>query len=343
MTRKHTVDKKIALFGKTLKRELAHMGKENTTELQKAQLEGLVDLEKQFRKALISHKWGKKAYQGFMDYICLEKKNILAARPFFRVRQPTFTSFISVALKAKNLNELTKYHFNFQFIHYIMKRNKFGKNSDLARLYSEIIIARKELITINLPLVLNRAGIFWSRTPNSHLTYMDLVLIASEGLISAIDKYCLPYSKVFRSVAIGRMVGNFISQYSETLVHFFPDDKRKLYRGNKAVRRFKEGEIDYEALAEAINFGASKEHLTTASEIADLMSAASLMSTENGTEEEIRAGGILASHEAPPSVQPDVLVENSNLIENLGNAIDQLSVLEQKFLKLRGITINIER
>jgi len=131
-----------------------------------------------------------------------------------------------------------------------------------------------------------------------------------------------------------------VTSNSETLVHFYPNDKRKIYRFNKVVRKHKEGSIDYEKLVEEINIDAKPEHKTTASEMADLASAASLISTESGTDEEILRGGILSRCEAPVSVQPDVIVERNDSFLRLNQAICKLSVFEQKLLKLRGVYVD---
>jgi hypothetical protein len=63
---------------------------------QKAQVEKLVKLEKKFRRTLINHRWGPGVYKSFVDFIIRERKNILAARPYFRERQDVFTSCLSL-------------------------------------------------------------------------------------------------------------------------------------------------------------------------------------------------------------------------------------------------------
>jgi len=331
-------DLHLRQFGKDLKVLLAKRP-ENTTELQKKQLETLVALEKRYRKAVIADPMGKRVYEGFVSFICDERRNILVARPFFRVRQTTFTNKISKALKARNTKELSRYHFNFQFIRFIMRFHDWPKDGEIYMLYDQIVALRIEILEMNMPLAINRTGIFWRCASVGHLSYMDFVQIASEGFLSAIDKYVLPYSKVFRSVAIGRMVGNFIAETSETLMHFYPNEKRKLYRANKVVRKHKGVSVDFDSLANEINTGAAREHITTPSEIADLMSAASLISSESGTESEVRAGGILSASESPSILRPDVMVEHMDLMTHLTDAMEELSALEVKLLKLRGISI----
>lgn len=336
-------DQHFKTFAVSLERAIERYGdlsEESLLERQKRQVETLVELEAEFRKALIRHDWGPTVYKEFTDWIC--DNNILAARPFFRERQGVFTAEISKALKTRSDKSLYKFHFNFNFVQWVMRQRKWRsrKGGKVAALADKIAEMRQELIEMNLPLAISRARIFWSRTPKAHLEYMDFVQIACEGLMSAIDKFCLPYSKVFRSVAIGRMVGNFIEGYSETTIHFYPVDKRKIYRANKLVHKYGEN-IDFDKLTNEINEGVEPEHKTTPTEIASLMAAASTISADAVPQDVSDEGEMeprqIERFAADKASQPDTLVENAEAAISMNWAIGHLTVFEQKFLKLKGI------
>lgn len=332
-------------FAGTLERAIEQYGdlsEETLIVRQCRQMETLAALETEFRQTLIKHPWGVGVFKGFVNYICDERKNILAARPFFRERQGVFTEEISKALKAREEVALYKFHLNFQFVQFAIHRYKWPKGARIIKLAQQIADMRTELVEMNMPLAISRARIFWSRTPKSQLAYMDLVQIACEGLMSAIDKYVLPFSPVFRAVAIGRMTGNFIEQYSETLVHFFPVDKRKIYRANKLMSKFTAEHMDYEALAEAINKDVDEAHKTTAAEIADLLAAASCVSTDSvgptNSDAECDAPSI-NRFAAPACCQPDVQFERHEVMSKLEGSIRKLPMIEQKLLRLRGVSL----
>jgi RNA polymerase sigma factor (sigma-70 family) len=338
-------DQHFKQFAVSLERAIEKYGdlsEETLLERQKRQIETLVALETKFRKTLINHDWGPTMYREFLEFIC--SNNILAARPYFRERQSVFTSEISKALKNRSDKSLYKFHFNFNFIQWVMKQRKWRsrKGGPIASLADQIAEQRQELIEMNMPLAISRARIFWSRTPKAQLEYMDLVQIACEGLMSAIDKFVLPYSKVFRSVAIGRMVGNFIEQYSETLVHFYPVDKRKIYRANKLVHKYGEN-IDFDKLADEINDGVEQEHKTTPTEIASLMAAASTVSADaappdlGDSDEQLESQ--VDRFAADRSLQPDYQVENAEAMTSLKWAIGHLTVLERKLLYMKGVLV----
>lgn len=328
-------------FAVALERAISRYGdvpEDQLLERQKNQVERLVGLESEFKATLIQHAWGPSVYRDFITFICDERKNILAARPYFRERQEVFTAQISKALKKRADKALYRFHFNYQFILFVMKARPWGKKSKLVQLAKQISDTRTELVEMNMPLAISRARIFWSRTPKAQLSFMDLIQISCEGLMSAVDKFCLPYSKVFRSVAIGRMVGNFIEQYSETQLHFYPIDKRKIYRANKFSGKHVDG-VDFERLADEVNNGVDPAHRTSAAEIADLMSAASCVSTDSTAQNEPDAPEPIDRFQAPAATRPDVQAEENDSMNALAKAVTGLTMFERKLLQLKGVTL----
>ncbi|CAM6004801.1 unnamed protein product [Sphagnum balticum] len=113
------------------------------------------------------------------------------------------------------------------------------------------------------------------------------------GLAAGVDKWCGKYSPVFRSVCIGRMVGNMIDSYSETMLHFYPSDKRILYKAH--TLRGRKGIDDIGELTDAVNKAFvedEKEGKTVPktdldrSELSALMNAASTVSADASVNDE---------------------------------------------------------
>lgn len=347
----HLDDDHFKNFAVTLEHSIGRCGEtKDWFKRQKEQVEQLISLEVQFRKLLVRSTYGKRMYSKFVKFICEEQKNILDARPFFRVRQEVFAAEISKALKARRVRDLYRFPVNYRFILFVMNARPWGAKSPFSVLAAEITRLRQEIVVMNMPLAINRARLFFSRTPKSHLSQMDLIQIASEGLMSGIDKYT-PHgrgvvTKQFRGTAIGRMGGNFIEEYSETLLHFYPVDKRKLYRANKAIGRHA-GSIDYEKLAESVNEGPKKigqtpialeeVHKTTPDEIADLMAAASTVSSDSALPSDPDAPEPIERFAAPESTRPDVQVEEKDAMDLMARAYADLTVFEQKLLRLKGV------
>lgn len=214
-------------FGQTLRVKIMESTKLTERQRfarQKEQFERLWGLEEEFRRRLIAHRWGQGTYQKFLHYITEERRNILAARPFFRERQTMFTKRISRALRKGNVLDLYRFRFNFGFMAFALKAYPWagpGGSSRIVEIGKELWDLRRQIVEENLPLSINRARIFYGRTPKSHLSLMDEVQASANGMLSAVDKMCPPFTRVFRGVAIGRMVGNMIEDYCvapETMV-----------------------------------------------------------------------------------------------------------------------------
>jgi DNA-directed RNA polymerase specialized sigma subunit len=309
------------------------------TKAQKIQVESLIKAEVVFRKRLQKDSRGKNVYKKFVSYILDERHNILAARPYFRERQDVFANEISPAIKRRKFKKLYKFDINFPFVQFVLDCVKWGPNSKIIKGANDIQVLRKKLIELNLPLAISRARIFRQKTQESHLSYMDLVQIAGEGLINAVDKFVLPYTPVFRSVILGRITGDHIEENNQTLLHFYPSDKRKIYRANK-FRRFQK-EVDFDDLANRVNEGPKLESPTSPDEIHQLTTASSHISLDS-TLQDVNSNNdnddsLLDLYVAPDDTRPDQRVENAQLSSMLYLAMGCLFPLEIKYLRLKGI------
>jgi len=332
------------------KNKYAKASEEDVVATQKIQIENLTSLETQWREAVIAHRLGASAYKAFVFHILQERRNILAARPYFRERQPVFTASISPAFKQADYERLYPFHINWTFISFIMRTINWPKKSKVFLLAQQIKLARTELVELNLPLAISRSRIFWSRTPKGHLSFMDFISISTEGLLAAVDKFVLPYTPVFCSVAIGRMVGNLIENFSDTMLHFYPTDRRKIYRANKFLSKRVNDKNDWAApgMVAAVNDGANTKQLTCENEISNLLAAATVLPIGNSkNQSENGSGGMeckvstghINSLESPEETRPDIATENSELLGALHMATRGLSVFEKKLLRMKGINV----
>ncbi len=320
---------------------------ESLLERQRRQIKLLISLETKFRKVLLEHRWGPGIYRRFVHFICEERRNILAARPYFRERQTVFTKYISNALKKKRDRSLYRFRFNYMFVLFALRCYRWRAGSEVVALAKQIESIRRELMEMNMPLAISQTRIFWSSTPRSHLSYMDLIQIHCAGLLAAIDKFvpgstrgmtktqALEEYRKFRAVAIGRMIGDRIEQYSETLIHFYPVDKRKIYRANKRLRRFPD-QIDHEALSQLVNAEVDNPaHRTNAAEIADLLASASVLSLDAETESE--PDGIISRY-VDPATEGGEKIEKADAMIAMQAAIQDLPMMEKKLLRMRGVS-----
>lgn len=325
------------------------------TTFQRQQVERLVALEERFRDEIVRTGLVAEVYGAFLERV-KEIGSVLNARPLFRERQERFTAEIGPAIQARDLDAISTARVNSNFVEWAVRRCKLGPK--FQRIATSIKKQRAEIALLLMPLALSYVRVFWSRTPRSHLSFFDLFNGAIKGMMTAIDKYVPPFSKVFRSVVLGRMTGELIEAYSETLVHFFPRDRRILYRANKLIGKSRPGleGTDYDDLAARVNEAAWSDKVeedgtvtrvqayeTTPDELAGLMQAASCVSadapigrgrkTEPGAEPVSRASRLAAPEEG----NPDRVVEHGQALTVMRQSYGGLTLFERKFLVLRGV------
>lgn len=297
--------------------------------VQRKQFNELFSLETQFRDLLLKTPGGRKIYANFIHYILHDVGNILSARVYFRERQRMFSRCIVKAFYKQDPTKLYKLRINYKFISWALKQYKGIHKKKLTKLFEQIVKQRNIIIQNNLLLAINRAKIFWSRTVSHNLEYMDLIQTAIEGLITAIDKFVPPYRTVFRSVAIGRMTVNMISQNSETLLKFSPAEKRVLYRANCAKSRY--NMVDDKDITRYVN--QSFDNITP-SILNNLMNAAANVSSEDAE----YYTKIMSSPNAYDEYDRIITDES---IQKCHNLLSHLSIIEYKVICLTyGINLS---
>lgn len=309
---------------------------------QKQQFEELVAAERLFKETLLTYKIHRELYKRFILHIRVVQNNILGARPFFRENSDTFSSKITPALKAKDPDALTKFDINFHLIKFF-KDNFIGLwPKKLEVIYRRVEKARVVIINNNLPLAINRAKLFQRKTSNNHLTFLDLVEVSALGLCAAVDKYTGPYLKNFCGVIIGRCVGNLIDLNTETALHFYPGDRRILYRANSI--RGRQGITDIAELARAVNDsfavdlaeGRTAPKRTDVNELSNLLAAASLLSADSNEGEE---GYGVYNFTADATESIGSQLGRKQELAQVAKLARKLPLINQKVLRLKGIEI----
>lgn len=309
---------------------------------QKERFEELVTAERLFHEILLSYRIHREIYKRFIQLIRVINNNILSSRPFFRESSETFSSKITPALKARDPDALKSFSVNFHFIKFC-KDNWIGIwPKKLEVLYKRIEKARTILIKANLPLAINRAKLFYRKTPKGHVSFTDMIQMAAIGLSQGIDKYTGSYKANFVGVCIGRITGGLIDMYSETSIHFYPADRRILYRANSI--RGRQGITDVIELTKAVNDsftqdlkdGKTAPKQTTVSELSYLLSAASLVSADSNDGEE---GFGVYNFTPDESENAEELLGKKQELSRMARLAKKLPIINQKVLRLKGIDI----
>lgn len=346
---------------------------------QKDQVERLIELERKFRNDICKYSRSTEMYRLFIDYISNDVGNILSAQSYFREKSTLFNKKISPAIKSKNSQELMKFDINYQLIQFIVdnwtclecdgegtvpSEDDFGNYEEeecgkckgdgcglperSKKYYKDLVETRNILIENNLPLAINRAKIFYKKTPKSHLGLLDLIDICVYGLIVGVDKYADDYSTVWRSVSIGRMVGFMIEEYSKSFIRLYPSDKKILYRANSLKHRLS---IDNIAeLTEAVNESFERDRENgksipklpiTEVQIRTLMNSSTYVSADSKINDEgdDDEGGVCIYDYTPHPESVEDTVEKQDTMNKVLEATSDLEVLERKVIRLKGVEL----
>lgn len=312
----------LRFFYAALKRSTQKYGapknKQDAVANQKAQVERLVALEQEWHRELLAFH-GYKAYEAFAQYI-LRKGYIKKVKPFFRERQEQTVGVLK-SLRLGEFDKVAKLGINWRFIEWAHARFEFPERME--EIKKHVYDARRELTEMNMPLAIQRAKMFFNVKSKPYISLLDCISMAVEGLIIAIDKYTLPYSPVFCSVAIGRMKSILIDTTFETQLYFYPKDRRRLYRVNKFLSQ------NINPSAEELLAFVNSTKPGEVYESIDLQQLDELISASH-----VHSGGLDIDQ---PADELEV-VENNEIRAKLFAAVEKLSIFDQKILKLKGIT-----
>lgn len=310
------------------------LNKKDFTKKQKFQVEKIMELEETFRKTINSYKQSDKIYYKFMIFIKIQKGNILTARPFFRENSKTFGEKISPAFKEKDVQEIKKFHINYKFMLFVIenwKGNIPPKALDAWEKHQEI---RKQIIENSMPMAINEAMKFYKAVPKNHVSLMDMINASVSGLCTGVDKWVGPFRSVFRSVCLSRMKANIMDIYNQTVFHFYPSDKKIIYKYNLIKSKSKDivsSEI-LQDINQYLKENNDKRTLETY-ELQDLLAGAALDSVE------LNEGGSVydAYVDDAKNIEEDLI--KKDLLKKILFKCQNLSIFEKKIIKLKGVDL----
>ena len=304
---------------------------------------GLFALEQDFKKLLKKHDLEEQVFTCFYNYITKERRNLLAVRPYFRERADVFVNGLIDLIRKQKYKEVFNHNINYLFVKFAVERLGFKEYPQILEIATKIEEIRAKLVLMNLPLVISRARVFYSRNPRSSLTFMEMIQIGVGGLICAVDKYCGAYGRVWCSVALGRLHGDLIGNNSDTVLHFFPEDRRRIYRINKFFARNSKDDFNEVELLNQINEGVEEKDHATIDIVRELMYAIGLVSVDTRLpldDEKIPEENI-TKIAAPDESRPDRMVEQHEGLNKMYSKMNNLTLFQQKILKLKGLEINL--
>lgn len=328
------------VFAEQLTRSIDNNKSRGST--QKKDLEDLMAMEAEFRDALLAHaRGGVKAFENFILFIRQENNDILSARPYFRESAKDFSKFVTPCLKEVDGAALAKRKFNILFAKWIKSRWRGSFPRELNDIYLRMDAVRTNLIVDNMPLAINQAKIFFRQVPLSYMEFTDFIGFCAAGLASGVDKWSREeWEPLFRSVCMGRMKGNMIESYSQTMLHFYPQDRRILYKANAIKFRQKIEDID--ELADAVNKAFAEDEKNgvrpiktnvTGASLRLLLAAASHVGADTtATDDE----SYTVYNTTPDESDVEETVIKQDILNKTKLAVKGLPMMQRKVMRLKG-------
>lgn len=319
---------------------------EGSIDEQKEHVEQLMKLEILFREDIKKYSKSTEAYSKFIDYIVNDVGNMLTAKSYFREVASDYTK-ISEKIKNKDAKGLMEFHPNYSMIQFIIDNWGGSLPKRAQSIYNKFIDCRRKLIENNLPLAINRAMIFYNKTPKNHLSLLDFIGICTCGLAIGIDKYVGEYTPVWRSVCIGRMVGFMIDEYSKTFIKMYPSDQKILYRTKAIKYKFQIENITIltrvvnESFYEDKRQGKPSPNLPIPEEtIRGLLNSSSYVSADSSSPEgEFDEGVSVYDYSYNEDDSVESKVEYRDSLVKVSSAGSCLSTIEKKVIRLKGVSI----
>lgn len=286
----------------------------------------LIKVEVQFKKKLLSTSKGLKVYANFIEYITKTQNNIRECKVFFREREDVVSRKIPEDLRQGDVKNLSKYRINYRFMKWSMS-NGGPNNKETRKILDKASDIRHNILTQNLPLVINRSRLFQMKAKKSNIDYSDLMQIASEGFIDAIDKYVPDIYGNFKSVSVGRMSAKMSGESMESMVKLSSEDKKILYRANIAKYNLK-----YDDFEDIFNFVKISYPKVKRNQLQDI-----IMSSNGTSSIDVMKDKNIGPSSASGNLdnQESKLID-SDMKQKLLESIDRLEYHEQKVIKLKG-------
>lgn len=313
------------------------LNKREFTAKQKKQVERMMELEEMFRKTINSYKQSDKIYYKFLMFIKIEKGNILTARPYFRENSKTFGEFISPAFKEDDVEEIKRFHINYKFILFVIENWRGNLPKKAIKAWEEHQQVRQRIIENSMPLAINMAMKFYKATPKNHLSLMDMISSSVAGLCTGVDKWVGPFRTVFRSVCIARMKSNIMDLYNQTSLHYFPSDKKIIYKAN--LLKSREKIEDPELLLEAINHylkESGDKRVLEEYELNDILNGSNIRSVETEVDDE---GFTIYDTYIDKKSDVETNVAKKDATQAMLYACQNLDLIEQKVIRLKGVDL----
>lgn len=272
--------------------------------------------------------------------------SLLFAKGLFRERV-SINKALFEAIRNKDREALASFKFNFMFFDFIRKFNggKFKVRAE--KMFLEIEKIRAELSVNTLPIAVARGKMFYEKTPRSHLSLMDCVTIANQGIMKGLDKYDGTNGyRGAKTTAIIVMRGYLIKEYSATWIALYPVEQKVLYKCRSVMGKKGLNIKDIKEITKLVNesFAAEKNEINRKVQYEESYLLELLISTNNAPDTGMDSGDGRGYIEAFQSVGDDTKdisknYEDNETMKKVVKSLEELNCQDRKVIKLKGMNV----
>lgn len=299
--------------------------KKEAVEDVEAAFKEMFQLEKRFSIELKKSKKSKPLFHNLGLHI-RKFESLSSSKTYFRVRYGDVIKPLNKSMDRIDVKELQRYPINYKFCSFSMRNTE--PTPAMRDLYKRISDIRESIINKHLLLAIHSSKTFSNSATGADAEFEDLVQVCNEALLDAADKFVMDdTSAKFHQRAIGLMLAGMIN-YSQSLspVHIHESDARMIYKIRKYMQ--KNSADSYKEIAEILNI--------TEREIGELMGATSATPLDAENDDSFSLKSVLSDKK---NISPEESSVRNNIQDALRKGYKELTLMEIKALRLRGVTV----
>ena len=285
---------------------------------------------KLFQDAIIAErKWQKtffkekresdRIYKLFIETLG-DKNNLRGVRVYFRIRQSNNFRDVYGNIKTKNIEGLKKVPVNASFIEWVFRHYQGNNHQELEKIFNIYKENRNKFILNNSPMILRVCSMAKRNVPKNLLP--EVGSSAYVAAIEAVDKYCPKFDKNNDPVYSNNILSCISSRIKASMGLMLAS--RQIYLGFRGRRNlFKIPKMRAEGLTEE---QIAKKLKISVEEIKTLQQSSNIEYMEKNP-----------LKKSPDESTPETLYSNTERMDKLKDLVSGLSVLERKFLVLKGL------
>lgn len=250
-----------------------------------------------------------------------DKNNLRGVRVYFRIRQANNFRDVYGNIKTKNVEKLKLVHVNASFCEWALRNYQGNNRKELERIFEIYKENRNKFVLNNSPMILRVCSMAKRNMPKNLLA--EVASSSYVAALEAVDKYCCKFDKKGEPIYTNNILSCISSRIKASMGLMLAARGIYLgYRGRKNL--FKIPKMRAEGLTEE---QIAKKLKISVEEIKTLQQSSNIEYSETNP-----------LKKSPGEYTPESIYSGTERLDKLKDIVCGLSLLEKKFLVLKGFS-----